>query len=533
MKKFLALTLSLAMALSLAACGAKPSDGGKDEDKDGYTVAIIKQMDHASLDEIADAIAARLDAIAQEQNVSIRYTITSGQGDQSVLKQLADQAVADQVDAIIPIATTAAQVSAVAAEDSRTPVVYAAISDPDTAKLTGIDYVTGTSDALNTEYILDMMLAQDPGVSKVGLLYSLSEPNSTKPIAEAKAYLEQHGITCVEQTANTNDEVVAAAAALISVIRALTVSPDSEFVAIAPYFPEYRVFIEGVKGKIKVIPPELEHFQIDFSAFEQAVTCRTKGVIINSPNNPSGVVYSPDTLQAVAALLRRKAALDKWTADYLDSSGGEPLEVILSRYTQEKTELAFRLRTQTENKAKVSGLQEELNVRRTESERWAKLNELAGSADGAKFRRIAQGYTLDILLNYANVQLRELTRRYRLERVPETLALQVIDRDMCDEVRTVHSLSGGESFLVSLALALGLSSLSSNRMRVESLFIDEGFGSLDAETLRVAMDALESLRTQGRKIGVISHVQEMTERIPVRVQVSRVGNGKSVVRIEN
>ena len=240
-----------------------------------------------------------------------------------------------------------------------------------------------------------------------------------------------------------------------------------------------------------------------------------------------------DLDEASADLLRRKAALDKWTADYLDSSGGEPLEVILSRYTQEKTELAFRLRTQTENKAKVSGLQEELNVRRTESERWAKLNELAGSADGAKFRRIAQGYTLDILLNYANVQLRELTRRYRLERVPETLALQVIDRDMCDEVRTVHSLSGGESFLVSLALALGLSSLSSNRMRVESLFIDEGFGSLDAETLRVAMDALESLRTQGRKIGVISHVQEMTERIPVRVRVSRVGNGKSVVRIEN
>lgn len=216
MKSLTALVLSVLMVLSLAACGAKPSDGGKDEDKDGYTVAIIKQMDHASLDEIADAIAARLDAIAQEQNVSIRYTITSGQGDQSVLKQLADQAVADQVDAIIPIATTAAQVSAVAAEDSRTPVVYAAISDPDTAKLTGIDYVTGTSDALNTEYILDMMLAQDPGVSKVGLLYSLSEPNSATPIQEAKEYLDSKGIAYVEQTGNTNDEVIAAASALVA-----------------------------------------------------------------------------------------------------------------------------------------------------------------------------------------------------------------------------------------------------------------------------------------------------------------------------
>ena len=108
MKSLTALVLSVLMVLSLAACGAKPSDGGKDEDKDGYTVAIIKQMDHASLDEIADAIAARLDAIAQEQNVSIRYTITSGQGDQSVLKQLADQAVAsnevvaEHIRALVP-----------------------------------------------------------------------------------------------------------------------------------------------------------------------------------------------------------------------------------------------------------------------------------------------------------------------------------------------------------------------------------------------------------------------------------------------
>ena len=233
MKSLTALALSVLVVLSLAACGAKPSDGGKDEDKDGYTVAIIKQMDHASLDEIADAIAARLDAIAQEQNVSIRYTITSGQGDQSVLKQLADQAVADQVDAIIPIATTAAQVSAVAAEDSRTPVVYAAISDPDTAKLTGIDYVTGTSDALNTEYILDMMLAQDPGVSKVGLLYSLSEPNSTKPIAEAKAYLDAKGIAYVEKTGNTNDEIMTAASSMVGQVDAVFTPTDNVVMAAA------------------------------------------------------------------------------------------------------------------------------------------------------------------------------------------------------------------------------------------------------------------------------------------------------------
>lgn len=196
------------------------------------------------------------------------------------------------------------------------------------------------------------------------------------------------------------------------------------------------------------------------------------------------------------------------------------------------TEIRFKLRTNEENRQKVQSLEKELLQAREVSENWASLNEIAGSSDGGKFRRIAQGYTLDVLLSYANVQLSELSKRYRLERVPDTLALQVIDRDMCDEVRTVHSLSGGESFLVSLALALGLSSLSSNRMRVESLFIDEGFGSLDAETLRVAMDALDSLRTRGRKIGVISHVQEMTERIPVQIKVNRGDNGRSYLTVE-
>lgn len=238
-----------------------------------------------------------------------------------------------------------------------------------------------------------------------------------------------------------------------------------------------------------------------------------------------------DLEKASEDLQLRRKALSDWSESWNREHEGETLEMLLPRVTREKNEYAFRLRSNTENKQKIASQQKELEECRRESERWAKLNDLAGSADGAKFRRIAQGYTLDVLLNYANVQLRDLSRRYRLERVPETLALQVIDRDMCDEIRTVHSLSGGESFLVSLALALGLSSLSSNRMKVESLFIDEGFGSLDADTLRIAMDALESLRTQGRKIGVISHVQEMTERIPVQIRVSRTGNGRSYLEV--
>ena len=113
----------------------------------------------------------------------------------------------------------------------------------------------------------------------------------------------------------------------------------------------------------------------------------------------------------------------------------------------------------------------------------------------------------------------------------DKLALMVVDQDMGDEVRSVHSLSGGETFLVSLALALGLASLSSHRVQVESLFIDEGFGSLDAETLDIAMNALDNLNAQGRKVGVISHVREMTDRIGTRIQVRRLAAGHSRIVI--
>ena len=190
-----------------------------------------------------------------------------------------------------------------------------------------------------------------------------------------------------------------------------------------------------------------------------------------------------------------------------------------------------RLLQQAKNKAAVEQIAKELSEKQSVADRWAKLNKLIGSADGAKFKVIAQSYTLNLLLLHANKHLSYLSKRYKLQQVPGTLALQVVDCDMCDEIRTVYSLSGGESFLISLALALGLSSLSSNNLKVESLFIDEGFGSLDAESLRTAMEALEQLQMQGRKIGVISHVQEMSERISVQVQVHKKVNGKSVLSV--
>ncbi|WP_217602335.1 AAA family ATPase [Chitinophaga sp. GbtcB8] len=203
----------------------------------------------------------------------------------------------------------------------------------------------------------------------------------------------------------------------------------------------------------------------------------------------------------------------------------------LQSAAEEKTGITLRLQQDTANRQQISQLLTTIEAHAQIVDNWAKLNEVIGAADGKKFRQIAQEYTLDVLLGYANKHLTALSRRYLLQRIPGTLGLQVADQDMGDEIRTVFSLSGGESFLVSLALALGLASLSSNQMQVESLFIDEGFGALDPATLSIAMDALERLHNQGRKVGVISHVQEMTERIPVQVKVSKQASGKSIVEV--
>ena len=196
MKKLICVILSLVMILSLTACGA--SEEALTPTGYSYTVAIVQQLDHSSLDEIRTAIDAQLKALAAEKNIAINITYENGQNDASTLNQIGTQVVSDGVDMIIPIATTAAQIMVTCAEDADIPVVYAAVSDPEGNGLTGIPTVTGTSDALNTPFILDMMFAADPDIQTVGLLYSNSEPNSEKPIAEAKAYLDAMGIANLE-----------------------------------------------------------------------------------------------------------------------------------------------------------------------------------------------------------------------------------------------------------------------------------------------------------------------------------------------
>lgn len=196
-----------------------------------------------------------------------------------------------------------------------------------------------------------------------------------------------------------------------------------------------------------------------------------------------------------------------------------------------RDEALHALRDDDRRRERQRAGQDELAAARAEYRRWGRISELIGSADGKVFRRIAQAYNLEQLLEHANAHLAGLSRRYRLARGGSPLGLLVVDQDMADERRSVHSLSGGETFLVSLALALGLASMASGELTIESLFIDEGFGSLDPQSLALAMEALDGLQALGRRVGVISHVQEMHERIPVQIRVEPQGNGTSRARI--
>ena len=240
MKKLISFLLSVMMtATMLAGCGSSGSTPGQiplaqasanNADKT-YKVAIVQQLDHSSLDEIRVAISSQLLSLAQGQDFNIQIQEFNGQNDASVLNQIGTQVVADGYDIVIPIATLAAQCMATATEDTDIPVVYAAVSDPESVGLTGLANVTGTSDALNTAFILDMMFAVQPDIQTVGLLYSNSEANSATPIAQAKAYLDAKGIAYIEKTGNTADEIIAAASALVGQADAVFTPTDNVVMA--------------------------------------------------------------------------------------------------------------------------------------------------------------------------------------------------------------------------------------------------------------------------------------------------------------
>lgn len=173
-------------------------------------------------------------------------------------------------------------------------------------------------------------------------------------------------------------------------------------------------------------------------------------------------------------------------------------------------------------------LSEKIDLQKVETERWGRLHDLIGSGDGKKFRNFAQGLTFELMIQHANVQLQKMTDRYLLTRdKAQPLDLNVIDNYQAGEIRSTKNLSGGESFIVSLALALGLSRMASRNVRVDSLFLDEGFGTLDEEALDTALETLTSLQQEGKLIGVISHVNALKERIATQIIVSPLAGGRS------
>lgn len=172
----------------------------------------------------------------------------------------------------------------------------------------------------------------------------------------------------------------------------------------------------------------------------------------------------------------------------------------------------------------------QIEAQQRECVRWHTLHELIGSADGKKYRNFAQGLTFEMMIGHANRQLQKMTDRYLLIRdEAQPLELNVVDNYQAGETRSTKNLSGGESFIVSLALALGLSQMASKNVRVDSLFLDEGFGTLDEEALDTALETLAGLQQEGKLIGVISHVQVLKERISTQIEISPTSGGRSII----
>jgi exonuclease SbcC len=212
----------------------------------------------------------------------------------------------------------------------------------------------------------------------------------------------------------------------------------------------------------------------------------------------------------------------------------DALDALIAEQTAQKGAVAQILKVNAQGRSKLKSLKDEEESQKKAQQKWDRLNALIGSADGSKFSRIAQSITFESLLRFANMSLSRMSDRYVLVRddsnAAKPLELMVIDTYQAGERRPVTNLSGGESFIVSLALALGLSEMSSGRARIDSLFIDEGFASLDEDYMEAALQTLSALSDrEGKLVGVISHVEALKERIDVQIEVKKLSGGRSTL----
>lgn len=301
-----------------------------------------------------------------------------------------------------------------------------------------------------------------------------------------------------------------------------------------------------LEERLRTLSPQLEQSESDFAKGLSAATFGTETEYLSvrlEPELRRGLTRRAMELDdGMAGVLARQKDRESQLAQEVakDVTHEEPailkaeadqLADALRRFAEAAGGVRQRLAANEKAKERLRGKQEQIEAARREAKRWDGLHALIGSADGKKYRNFAQGITFEMMVNHANRQLQKLTDRYLLKCDDvQPLEIDVIDNYQAGEVRSTKNLSGGESFIVSLSLALGLSKMASRKVRVDSLFLDEGFGTLDEEALETALETLAGLHQDGKLIGIISHVPALKERIGTQISVVRKSGGKSVVK---
>jgi len=301
--------------------------------------------------------------------------------------------------------------------------------------------------------------------------------------------------------------------------------------------------IRVLAGKIAARTPVLSGQEHAFTAAYKKAGFPSEAEFVSARLSPDRLVELEriendlvrEETETASGLRERKAKL---VAERKKSLTTEDREVLaraiesdgatITRFHVELARVQVQLEQYDGQVQQQQALAEAIGRQQKEYAKWERLNTLIGSANGMKFRVFAQGLTFETLVVQANRHLRAMSDRYLLMRNKASpLDLDIIDNDQAGEIRTTKNLSGGERFIVSLALALGLSGMASHNIRIDSLFLDEGFGTLDPETLETALETLSSLQREGKIIGIISHVPALKERIPVQIQVEKIGGGRS------
>ncbi|WP_257280947.1 AAA family ATPase [Endozoicomonas sp. ISHI1] len=334
-------------------------------------------------------------------------------------------------------------------------------------------------------------------------------------VSEERSRIEQ-AIVTAEQSVSSADK------GLQTALRAVSELSGS----IRQHLNDQTTHQSELEGKEAHWQSTLEDSPFDSSEqFEQSLLAPEQRTELEALKNTLNKAIARSTERCKLAA----ASLEKLLQEALTEQASEEILTCLKQQTAELSlnnqrlgEIRQALTEDQKKRQQLSGWVDEISRQKQQFAVWEHLNSLIGSAKGDKFRKFAQGLTLDHLIYLANQQLQRLHGRYQLNRkAGEALSMEVIDTWQGDTARDIKTLSGGESFLVSLALALALSDLVSHKTSIDSLFLDEGFGTLDQETLEVALDALDNLNASGKMVGVISHIESLKERIPTRIEVRK------------